>query len=141
MLEDLFTRIWENMISRVEGPMKFRFLLQPVMAVFFAIRCGLKDSREGKPAYLWALCTDPAQRRERLKDGWKSIGRVVLLALVLDCIFQLIVLHWIYPGEAMLIAIVLAIVPYLLVRGPVNRIASARKKAAGKFVARRGGSG
>ena len=122
MLEDLFTRIWENLISRPAGPLKFRFLLQPAMAIFLAVRCGLKDSREGKPPYFWALFTDPAHRQEMLRDGWKSIGRLFILALVLDCAYQIIVLRWIYPFEALVVAIILAIIPYLLVRGPVTRI-------------------
>jgi hypothetical protein len=132
MHADLFTRLWENLISRVTGPMKFRFVLQPCMAIFFAVRCGLKDSREGKPAYFWALFTEPAHRREMLRDGWKSVGKIFILALVLDFAYQVIFLHWFYPGEAFLVALALAIVPYLLVRGPVNRIATARKTAARK---------
>ena len=132
MLENLFTRIWENLISRPAGPLKFRFLLQPAMAIFLAVRCGLKDSREGKPPYFWALFTDPAQRQEMLRDGWKSIGRLFVLALVLDCVYQIIVLRWIYPFEALVVALFLAIIPYLLLRGPVNRIAAPHKLAARK---------
>jgi len=41
----------------------------------------------------------------------------------MDIIYQLIVQRWIYPGETVVIAVVLAILPYLLIRGPVNRIA------------------
>lgn len=122
MLENLFARLWENLISRPAGPLKFRFLLQPTMAIFLAVRSGLKDSREGKPPYFWALFADPAQRQEMLRDGWKSIGRLFVLALVLDCAYQIIVLRWIYPFEALVVAFILAIIPYLLVRGPVNRI-------------------
>ncbi len=55
MIDHLITRIWENLISRPAGPMKFRFLMQPAMAIFLAVRSGLKDYREGKPAYFWAL--------------------------------------------------------------------------------------
>ncbi len=132
MHADLFTRMWENLISRVTGPMKFRFILQPVMSIFFAVRCGLKDSREGKPPYFWAVFTNPAHRREMLRDGWKSVGKIFILALVLDFAYQVIFLHWFYPGEAFLVAFALAIVPYLLVRGPVNRVATARKTAARK---------
>jgi len=127
MLQDVFTHLWDGLASRTEGPLKFRFLLQPGMAIFLAVRCGLRDSREGKPPYFWAIFTDPAQRRELLHDGWQSIGKVFLLAVVLDCIYQIIILHWIYPFEAIMVAVLLAVIPYLLVRGPVNRIAAFRK--------------
>jgi len=137
MLADIFTRMWENLISRPTGPMKFRFLLQPAMAIFFATRGGLKEFREGKPPYFWSLFVDSVNRRELLRDGWKSIGKVFILALILDGVYQIIVLRWIYPFETLVVAFVLAIIPYLLVRGLVNRIATIRKTAARKSTAGR----
>jgi hypothetical protein len=103
--------------------MKFRLVLQPAMAAFFAIRSGLADARTGKPPYFWGLLSDPAERKRMLKDGWKSVGRVFILAFVLDVIYQIIVLHFVYIGEALIVAFILAIVPYLILRGLVTRIA------------------
>jgi hypothetical protein len=122
-MEDLFSRLVEDLVGRVSGPMKFRLILQPVTAVIFAILRGLKDAREGKPPYFWALFTDPAHRRDMLQDGWKSIGRVIIIAFVMDAVYQYVALRWFYPNEAILVAVILALVPYLLIRGPVNRIA------------------
>jgi hypothetical protein len=122
-MDHFFARVGEQLVARVTGPMKFRLVLQPAMAIFFAVRGGLKDAREGQPAYFWGLFTDPAERKAALKDGWKSVGKVFILAIVLDAIYQFIALRWFYPGEAVVVAIILAIVPYLLVRGPVNRVA------------------
>lgn len=126
-MEDIFTRIYENMTARVSGPMNLRLYLQPIMATIFAIKAGLKDSKEGKPAYFWAMFTQAEHRREMLKDGWKSVGNVFIIAMVLDVVYQLIVQRWVYPFEVVLVAFILAIVPYLIVRGITNRIASARK--------------
>jgi len=103
--------------------MKFRLVLQPCMAAFFAIRSGLADAKAGKPPYFWGLFSDPAQRDAMLKDGWKSIGRVFILALVLDAVYQIIELHFVYPGEMVIVAFVLAIVPYLILRGLTTRVA------------------
>ncbi|MGE5318902.1 MAG: hypothetical protein ACM3KD_01855 [Hyphomicrobiaceae bacterium] len=125
-MDDIWLRFVENMNDRVSGPMKFRLLLQPAMAAFFAIRAGLNDARTGKPPYFWSLVTDPAHRIDMLKDGWKSVGKVFLIALLLDVIYQVIVLKFVYPGEAIYVAFVLAILPYLILRGLVTRIA--RKK-------------
>src|SRR5207247_7516658 len=83
-------------------------------------------ARGGKAPYFWALMWDRGQRESMLKDGWKSISRVFILALVLDVVYQVIVLRFVYPGEAVIVAFVLAIFPYLIVRGLVTRIA--RKK-------------
>ena len=128
-MDPIITRIAHNMVERVTGPMKFRLLLQPAMATFFAIRGGLQDAKQCKPPYFWGLFTDKGERESMLKDGWKSIGKVFILAIVLDVVYQLIEHRWtIYPGEAVLVAIILAIVPYLLIRGPVNRIVCEKRK-------------
>jgi hypothetical protein len=130
-MDDLVARITENLVARVTGPMKFRLVLQPAMAIFFAVREGLKDAREGKPPYFWGCLTDRGEREAMLKEGWKSIGRVFILAVVLDIVYQLIVHRWrVYPGEAILVAIILALIPYLLIRGPVNRIVRRERGAA-----------
>jgi hypothetical protein len=103
--------------------MTFRLILQPIMATIFAVRSGLRDAREGKPPYFWALFTHPEERRQLLRDGWKSVGRIFILAIIIDAVYQFLVFRWFYPGEALIVAFVLAIVPYVMIRGPVNRIA------------------
>ena len=127
-MEDLFSRIIEDLVGRVSGPMQFRLILQPVMAAIFAIRSGLKDAKEERPAYLWAMFTNPAHRVDLMRDGWKSVGRVFIFAIVMDAIYQFIVIRWFYPGEALLVAAILALIPYLLIRGPVTRIAKEIKR-------------
>ncbi|HEX2490333.1 MAG TPA: hypothetical protein VHR27_13050 [Blastocatellia bacterium] len=103
--------------------MSFRLLLQPAMAMIFAVRDGLKDARERRPAYFYALFTDPANRRSRLREGFKAVSRVFVFAIVMDLFYQVIVLRWFYPLQALIVAFVLAFLPYILLRGPVNRIA------------------
>jgi hypothetical protein len=122
-MDQIWTRVGDDLIARVSGPMKFRIVLQPAMAAFFAIKSGLADAKAGNPPYFWALLWDSGQRKEMLKNGWKSVGRVFLLAVVLDVIYQLIVRHFVYPGETLIVAFVLAIVPYLILRGLVTRLA------------------
>jgi hypothetical protein len=123
-MDDFWARIVGNMGDRVSGPMQFSFVLQPVMASIFAIISGLKDARTHKPPYFWGIITHPDQRADMLKDGWKSIGKVFILALVLDVAYQIIELHYVYPDEALIVGLVLAIVPYLILRGLINRLAA-----------------
>lgn len=111
-----------NLIDRFGGPMTFRVILQPLMASIFALRDGLKDAREGKPPYFWELVTGPTPRLQILRGGWRSVSRVFTVAIIIDVIYQLKVQRWIYPLELLSIAILLAVVPYLFVRGPVNRL-------------------
>ncbi len=122
-MHDIWLRIMENMADRISGLLHFRLLLQPVMAAIFAIIAGLKDAREGRAPYFWSLFTDPVNRAEMLKDGWKGVGKVFVLAIVLDVVFQIKVLQFVYVGEAIIVAFALAILPYLILRGLVTRIA------------------
>jgi len=114
---------WEDLIGRVGGPITFRLILQPSIAVILAIRDGLKDAKAGRPLYFWSLFTRSTERRQLLKDGWKSVSLVFVFAIVIDGVYQFIVFRWFYPGEALTVAIVLAIVPYLQIRGLANSIA------------------
>jgi len=123
-MEDVWLRFAENMVNRVSGPMKFRLVLQPTMAALLAIRSGLRDARAGKPPYFWTIATDPTARADLLRDGWKSVGKVFVLALALDVVYQFVELRFVYPGEAFIVALLLAIVPYLVLRGLVTRLVS-----------------
>ncbi len=135
-MDHMWVRVGSQLAARVSGPMKFRLVLQPAMAAFFAIRSGLADARDGKPPYFWALLWDHSQREAMLKDGWKSISRVFILALALDIVYQIIVLRFVYPGEAVIVAFILAIFPYLIVRGLTTRVAR-KKRVESKGRARR----
>jgi hypothetical protein len=127
-MEDILTRIFENLVDRVSGPMHFRVVMQPLMAVIFAIRDGMKDAREGRVPYFWSMFTDQGHRRDLLKSGWKSVGKVFIIALILDAVYQYIALRWFYPVEALLVALILAIIPYVLLRGPANRLTPRKGK-------------
>src|SRR5262249_32745271 len=60
---------------------------------------------------------------------WRIAGKVFLVALVLDGIYQITVLHGIYPLQALIVATLLALVPCMIVRAIGNRIVSlARRK-------------
>jgi hypothetical protein len=83
----------------------------------------LKDAREGRPAFLWGVLFKPGHRVELLNQGWKDVGTVFVIAMVLDAIYQLIVHRGVYVLEMLITATALAIIPYILIRGPVNRIA------------------
>jgi hypothetical protein len=123
-LTEFLARVWDDLIGRTMGPMKFRLVLQPLMACFFAARAGLRQARDGdgRPLLLRAMAFDRDGRRALMRMVWRDIGKVIILALILDAIYQLIVVRMIYPGEAIIVAILLALVPYLLVRMAVSRL-------------------
>ncbi len=118
-----------NLFDRLSGPANFRFVLQPVVSLIFAVRAGLLDARMGRPPYFWAIFITPDYRLDRLREGWKDVGKVFIVAIVIDLVYQIMILRWFYPGEALLVAALLAFVPYLVFRGAVNRLArSIRRK-------------
>jgi len=121
-------RVIENLVARFDGPLHFRLIVQPMMATIFAVIDGVKDAKAGKPAYFWAMLTTPENRKELIKDGWKHVGKIFILAIILDLIYQLKVESTVYPGEILIVAIVLAIVPYVMLRGPINRVVRLWKK-------------
>jgi hypothetical protein len=134
-MDEMLARVWDDLAARVGGPMSFRLVLQPVVAVFLAVRAGLQDARTGRPAYGWAILTDSAHRRDLVRDGWKAIAKVFVTAILIDAVYQFVVLRWVYPGEALLVAFLLACVPYLLLRGTVNRLMRSRVPAERQGVA------
>jgi hypothetical protein len=122
-VEAMLARVWANLIGRIGGPLTFRLIVQPTVAAFFAIRAGVKDFREGRSPYGWAILSDPTKRGHHLREGWRDVGKIFLVAIVIDFAYQIMELHWLYPEEALIVAALLALLPYLLLRGPANRIA------------------
>ena len=121
--QEFFSRVEEMLVGRTVGPMTFRLIVQPTVAAILAIRAGLKDARAGRPPYFfWAVFTDPVRRPALLRMARKDVGKVFAAAFALDVVYELIVYRWVYPGQALLVAFVLAILPYLLIRGPVTRL-------------------
>jgi hypothetical protein len=128
-MDELLSRVWNQLLERTAGPFHFRFILQPLAASALAIRAGLNDAKTHQAPYLWHMLSVPSERSALIRSGWKDIGKVLTMALVLDGIYQLIMFRWFYPVEALIVAFVLGIFPYALIRGPVARIA--RRHAGG----------
>ena len=123
-------RVWHDLLERPDRLFRFRFILQPVMAGIAALHDGVADARLGRSPYLWTVLADPSKRLGRLEEGVISTARVLLLGLVMDTVYQLIVFKTFYPAEAAIVAVVLAFIPYLLLRGPIARIARYRRAGA-----------
>ncbi len=75
-MDDMWARFFGDLVDRFSGPMKFRLVLQPLMAAFFAIRSGLKDAKSGKPPFFWSLISDRPRRRQdqgRMEECRESV--------------------------------------------------------------------
>ena len=116
-------RVGRNIAARPGGPMTFRFVLQPAMAAIAALRDGFADARLGREPYLFAILRGAGGRRSRLWEGIVSTARILILGVVMDIVYQLVFLGEFFPAEAAIIAVLLAFVPYALLRGPFGRTA------------------
>jgi len=121
-MEYLWQVIVENFLGRLDGPLHFRFIFQPLMAIIFAIIDGYKDAKSGRPVYFWTMISNPVHRKELIKDGWKHVGKIFIIAGILDIVYSLKVYHTIFPFATLMVAFILAILPYVLLRGPANRL-------------------
>ena len=126
-MDDIFSRALTQMLGRTDGPFQLRFILQPTVAALFAVRAGLKDARLGRTPYLWTIAQAPSERGSLLREGWRQVWKVFTMAIVLDAVYQIKVFRWIYPLQSVIVAVVLALVPYLAVRGVATRLASRRR--------------
>src|SRR5215471_4245013 len=115
-------QFWHDLIERPDGPMRFRFVLQPLMATIVATLDGLKDARSGRSPYLATVLANPQERIGRLREGLNATARIIALGLVMDVIYQAVVFKTFYPDQALVVALVLAFVPYVIIRGVTRRI-------------------
>ena len=130
---DIHRRFWADIFERVDGPMSFRFYLQPTMALIAAVPDGIRDTRLGHKSFFWSAWWDKGASAGRLREGLASIARVMLLGISMDVIYQFKALDRFYPVEALMMALLLAVVPYFVFRWIVERAASwwfARKEGA-----------
>jgi hypothetical protein len=123
MLLETLARGWENLLDRFGGPMTLRLLVQPAVAILFAVRAGIQDARENKPTFLGCALSNPSSWRARMRQSWMDVGTVFIVALVLDAIYQIAVQSGIFTLELLITATVLALVPYMVLRDLVARVA------------------
>ncbi len=116
-------RIWRNLVDRPGGPMLFRFFLQPTMATIAAVLIGIRDARHGRTPFFQAVLTRPAERGGRVNEAMVDTSRIMLLGLIMDAIYQYIEFDTFHPGEAVAITLVLAFLPYVVLRGLITRVA------------------
>ena len=118
----MLNRLWVNLIGRIGGLLPFRPILQPTIAALFALCAGWKNPCQNRVPYGWVILSDPNNRRELFREGWKDAAKVFVVAIITDNVYEILELRWFYPEEAILVATFLALVPYLLLSGPMNRI-------------------
>jgi hypothetical protein len=122
-MDDLLSAFASDLQGRITGPFAFRLVLQPTMAAIYALRDGVRDAKSGRPAYLWTMLTRPSEGRQLLAEGSHAVMRVIVLGVIMDLAYQVMVFRRIHPLELGVVVVALAFIPYMLLRGPFNRLA------------------
>ena len=72
------------------------------------------------------ICGRYSQIRSAASNCSARVGvarRPFLVAIALDAVYQIITVQFIYPLELLFTATLLALAPYAVLRGPINRLA------------------
>jgi hypothetical protein len=112
----------EELPQRFTGPGRFRFIMQPTLAILLGLRGGLVDAKAGNPPYLFGLLFDAGRRRELLRSGAAAIRTLLAMGIILDVVFQLVLYGAVHPGAALLVGPVLICLPYALSRALTTRL-------------------
>ena len=119
----LFTdQFFQDILARLSGPGRLRFIFQPVVAIILGTRSGMKDATAGLPPFLWALLFHKEHWRELFLSTLASVRNLVAIAILLDLVSQFLIFHEIRPGAALVVGPVLIGVPYAVSRALSNRI-------------------
>jgi di/tricarboxylate transporter len=114
--------VWDGMVRELtSGQGQFRLLLLPAVALVLGVRVGIADARQGYPPFARRLREGNEPREQLLKDAVKRALNPLALAFVLDVILQRLTLGYVRPLVAIVVAAVLVWIPFVIVRGVVNR--------------------
>jgi hypothetical protein len=120
---EVHERFWTDVFGRLQGPMTTRFYLQPTLAFVAALKDGVKDARLGHKAFFWTALWDPTQPRGRLREGLMSTSQMALIGFAMDTVYQFRVFDRFYPGEAVMMVLLLAVLPYFVLRWIIEHVA------------------
>ena len=113
---------WEGTVRELtSGQGQFRLLLLPAVALVLGVRAGIADAREGTLPFARRLRQGNEPREQLMKDSVKRALNPLALAFVLDVILQRLTLGYVRPLVAIVVAAVLVWIPFVIVRGVMNR--------------------
>jgi hypothetical protein len=122
--------IIDRLAARVTGPLHFRFILQPLIAIALGIRDGRLDARAGTSPFVIDVLFGSENRREYIASALKNLATPVVIGTVLDAVSQSQIFGHVRPLGALLVGFAVLGVPYALARGIINRLSVPRLGSA-----------
>lgn len=129
-MDDFLRNILDRIDLKLDGPLNMRLIMQPLMALYFAVKSGINDYKTSNVPYLKNFFKDKSRRKIILEEIWRDVGKIFIIAVIIDLIFQLIVFQTVFMFGAISTAVVLAIMPYVIFRGLTGRILKLFNKKA-----------
>ena len=127
----LFTeQFFQDMVARLTGPGKLRFIVQPTVAIIIGVLHGMKDVQANLPPFLWMLAFHRSHRQHALRSAAVGVRDLVAVAILLDIISQELIFHQVRPGAALVVGPMLISVPYAVARDVANRVIRGRRPRA-----------
>lgn len=111
----------QEMLARLTGPLRFRFVIQPLIAILLGFRDGRLDAKAGDPPYMFDLVFHGERRRELLLRAGRTVVSPVVVGIILDIIVQILLFRRIFPFQALMVGTFVIAIPYMLARGASNR--------------------
>jgi hypothetical protein len=112
--------------KRLFGPGRFRFVLQPTVAIVLGILAGRADARAGRVPYLYGLLLGGEDRAHLVRSALGHVANLVLMGILVDSVCQWLILGASYPGAALVVGPVLIAGPYGVARALANRVTTMR---------------
>ena len=114
--------------KRLLGPGRFRFLLQPAVAIVLGVAAGRADARAGRTPYLYALLLGSENRGRLARSALGDVANLLLMGILVDSVCQWLILGASYFGAALVVGPVLIALPYAAARAVANRVATALER-------------
>ena len=73
------------------------------------------------------------RRGELARDGLATVTNLLLMGVLLDAVFQWVILGVSHPGAALVVGPVLITTPYGIARALSNRVASSKGRHVGRI--------
>jgi hypothetical protein len=99
----LSRRFIDDMVARLHGPGRLRFILQPAVAIVIGARDGVKDARAGSLPFLWGLVFRSGHRLGLMRSALASVRDLVAVAILLDVAAQFLIFRMVRPGAALVL--------------------------------------
>src|SRR5690349_15098788 len=98
---------WGGIWHELTTAGRFRLILQPTLAIVLGIRIGLADARAGHQPFLARLVRGAHERWSLLRESIVHAAKPLTLALLMDCIFQYLVLGRVRILAALVVGVLL----------------------------------